>query len=195
MEPEAAAPRADKKSLRQEFIQARREFSKTHGSAVRDRLSENMRRLIQDLTAPQLQVGLYRPMSEEAAFDLQPSQQFFYPVLAGQSLKFYSPRGKWLNNVFGISEPDPKTSEAADPNKPMLIFCPAVAVDHRGTRLGMGKGFYDRFFHDHPNALRVGVIYHSQLSKDPLPADSWDQALDWIVSENLILRLQPRSLQ
>jgi 5-formyltetrahydrofolate cyclo-ligase len=60
-------------------------------------------------------------------------------------------------------------------------------------RLGLGKGYYDRFFAHHPDVLRVGVVFHVQVSSHPLPADSWDQAMDWIVSEKMILRVNARN--
>jgi 5-formyltetrahydrofolate cyclo-ligase len=68
-----------------------------------------------------------------------------------------------------------------------------VAADQFGTRLGLGKGYYDRFFAQFPQALRVAVIFQIQFSKDPLPVDSWDQPLDWIVTESMILRTSTRS--
>jgi 5-formyltetrahydrofolate cyclo-ligase len=58
----------------------------------------------------------------------------------------------------------------------------------------MGKSYYDRFFARHARCLRIGVVYHVQVSTDPLPADSWDQPLDWIVTEKMILRTSKRSL-
>jgi 5-formyltetrahydrofolate cyclo-ligase len=56
----------------------------------------------------------------------------------------------------------------------------------------MGKGYYDQFFSSYPQAIRVAVVFQIQFSKLPLPVDSWDQPLDWIVTESMILRTSTR---
>lgn len=183
-----SADMSDKSLVRTKFRQARAQFSARSGAAVRADLETHIQRLIRDLTVPGLQVALYRPMKDEAQFALVPERDFFYPHLDGDSLQFLKPRGPFKTSRFGIEEPDPVSSEAMDLARPMLIFCPAVAVDSRGVRLGMGKGYYDRFFANYPQATRAAVVYQIQVSKLPLPADGWDQNLDWIVTETMILR-------
>ena len=184
---EAVNLAADKASLRRHFIQTRQSVKPT--SEARRLLSIHLDRLIRDLTTAQTQILLHCPLKNEARFDLEGS--YFYPVMTGQELRFY--RGEpSVKNRVGILEPDPSFSAPLKSLQPILVVCPAVAVDRFGNRLGMGKGFYDRFFQSHPHAIRVGVVHHVQVSKDPLPADSWDQPLDWIVSEEMILRTSTR---
>jgi len=178
----------DKPSLRSQFKKTRAEFTVLQGQIVRPILETHIQRLIRDLTEPGLQVCLYRPMSDEPQFALAPEREFFYPRLDGEDLQFFRPRGPFTTNRFGIEEPDPQCSEPLDLKNPMLVFCPAVAVDTRGVRLGMGKGYYDRFFSAAPLAQRAAVVYQVQVSTAPLHADSWDQPMDWIVTEKMILR-------
>jgi len=183
---------ADKSSVRSEFRQARAEFARGSGSRVRAALETHIQRLIRDLAVPGLQVAFYRPLKDEPQFALTPEREFFYPRLDGERLDLLRPHGPFLTNRYGIEEPDPAQSEPINPSKPMLVFCPAVAVDSRGVRLGMGKGYYDRFFSDHPSAIRAAVVYQIQVSRHPLRADSWDQPMDWIVTETMILRTAGR---
>lgn len=96
-------------------------------------------------------------------------------------------------NKYGILEPDVAESQALDLKKPVLVFTPALAADSLGRRIGSGLGFYDQFFQSAPNALRVGVVYHIQVSQSPLPAEGWDQLLDWLVTDKMILRISKRS--
>lgn len=183
----------DKSSLRLKFKKARAQFAEDCGGEVRPVLETHIQRLIRDLAEPDLQVCLYRPMVDEPQFALTPEREFFYPRLDGDELRFFRPHGPFVKNKFGIEEPDPALSQELDTQKPMLVFCPAVAVDSKGSRLGMGKGYYDRYFSSHPSAIRAAVVYQIQVSFLPLHADSWDQPVDWIVTETMILRTLRRS--
>ena len=182
---------ATKGALRQKFREARSAFVRKAGPAAVRALSQNLQRIIEDLGLPQ--IAVYSPLSDEAAFELR--GEFFYPRLTGDSMQFLKPDAdhNFQPGALGIAEPEPETSTPLDLSRPALICCPAVALDWQGHRLGMGKGYYDRFFSCHPRPLRVGVAFQIQVSKDPLPVDSWDQPLDWIVTEEMILRTSKRS--
>jgi 5-formyltetrahydrofolate cyclo-ligase len=183
-----------KASLRREYREARTGFARKSGVEARLAIETNMIRVIRDLAEEGAQVGLYRPLKEEALFELEPPSRFFYPRIEGDELEFYRPRtGKFVPGKLGIDEPDPEDSDKLESGKPHIIFTPAVAVDSQGGRLGMGKGYYDRFFKRHPEVIRVGVVYQVQVSKHPLPREYWDQLLDWIVTEQMILETSTRS--
>ena len=133
---------------------------------------------------------------DEARVDLEPSSAYFFPRLVGDGrMEFWRPRFEdaFELNSFKIPEPIPNSADPIDAKRPLVVCCPAVAVDMNGGRLGMGQGYYDRFFHDHPAAVRVGVVFQIQVSPSPLPAESWDQPLDWIVTDRMILRTSDRS--
>ena len=181
---------ASRASLRQEFREVRLGFSKNSGAVVRTALKSNILRLLVDLTSEGDEIGAYSPTPEEAQFSDLPDNNYFFPRIEGEELHFYRPSGPMIKNHLNILEPDSSS-------KPMtsgrLILTPAVAVDSVGNRLGMGGGYYDRFFARHSDCIRVGVVYQVQVSRHPLPAESWDQPLDWIVTENMILRTPRRS--
>ena len=68
--------------------------------------------------------------------------------------------------------------------EPDVILVPLIAIDRRGTRLGRGKGHYDRSL----GALRrkgarlIGVGWAVQLVAAAIPADPWDIPLDGFAS-------------
>lgn len=67
-----------------------------------------------------------------------------------------------------------------------LMLVPLVAVDSKGTRLGMGGGYYDRTLFSLPPQLRprlIGVAHACQVSEADLPHDAWDIHLDAVVTE------------
>lgn len=44
-----------------------------------------------------------------------------------------------------------------------LIVVPGMAFDRQGSRLGRGKGFYDRFLAKHPKTPTIGLCFDFQV--------------------------------
>jgi 5-formyltetrahydrofolate cyclo-ligase len=63
---------------------------------------------------------------------------------------------------------------------PDLILVPLIAIDQWGTRLGRGKGHYDRALGrlKKSPAKLIGVGWSIQQLAQPIPADEWDVPLD-----------------
>ena len=78
-------------------------------------------------------------------------------------------RGRW-----GLLEPpEPWLAESALAEAGVVLV-PALAVDRRGTRLGRGRGFYDRSLPGRsPHARLIAVVRDDELV-DELPADPHD---------------------
>lgn len=185
----------DRAALRRKYRDLRSGCTLAQRNLAAEHLSVHLRRWLKDFTTPQTQIAIYSPMPEEAAFDLGSHTQFFFPRIKGESLEFYRPSGEdaFETHEWGVREPKQDRAQALDLDLPIVVVCPAVTVDTEGRRLGYGKGHYDRFFSAVPQAIRVGVVYQIQVSPDPLPAESWDQGLDWIVTDKMILRTSKRS--
>ena len=64
--------------------------------------------------------------------------------------------------------------------EPDLILVPLIAIDGRGTRLGRGKGHYDRALVrlKKSKARLIGVGWPLQRLTETIPADEWDVPLD-----------------
>jgi len=69
---------------------------------------------------------------------------------------------------------------------PDVIVAPVIAFDRTGTRLGYGRGFYDRAIAALAARGRrptiIGVAFSVQEAS-AIPAEPHDQKLDWIVTE------------
>jgi 5-formyltetrahydrofolate cyclo-ligase len=93
---------------------------------------------------------------------------------------------------FGIAAPPsdaPRVAAAALD----VVLLPLVAFDDRGTRAGMGAGFYDRTFAfraaEAPPPLLVGLAYHWQ-EVPRLDADPWDVPLDAVITDRALRRFR-----
>ena len=101
------------------------------------------------------------------------------PVLADGGMFFarYRADGQLLNNRYGIPEPQP-----ASPIEPTVVLAPLVAFDNHGQRLGMGGGYYDRYFAAAPKVRRIGIAHECQRV-DALPVSRNDVPLAVVVTE------------
>jgi len=81
--------------------------------------------------------------------------------------------------TFGIKEPS--VGSEIYPENIDLIFVPAVAIDQKGNRIGMGKGYYDRYLKKCTKAYKGGVIFKEQYSEKIFITNSWDIPVDSII--------------
>jgi 5-formyltetrahydrofolate cyclo-ligase len=112
---------------------------------------------------------------------------YFPTICANQTLAFLpaTPSSCFRTNDFGILEPESEAHHAILPDSIDLILTPLVAFDKYGTRIGMGKGYYDRTLAHHRPRLLIGVAYEFQQQPyiEPQP---WDVRLDAVVTEHSI---------
>lgn len=105
-------------------------------------------------------------------------------------MQFYSSHNILVENQWGILEPTP-TSPIINAKQFDLVLLPLVAFKPCGARLGMGGGFYDRYFgfrntQPFKQPLLVGLAYDFQQNADFQTAD-WDVNLDVIITDQEII--------
>jgi 5-formyltetrahydrofolate cyclo-ligase len=82
---------------------------------------------------------------------------------------------------FGILEPT-ISSKLVNPEEIMVTITPGVAFSKDGYRIGYGGGFYDKFYFDYPNSIRIGVCFSLQIV-DTLEYESHDAKVNYIATE------------
>lgn len=66
-----------------------------------------------------------------------------------------------------------------------VIIVPTLGFDSRLHRLGYGKGYYDRFLVNQPQAKKIGLCF--ELGKiDKLPIEDHDIPLDMVITEERV---------
>jgi 5-formyltetrahydrofolate cyclo-ligase len=88
--------------------------------------------------------------------------------------------------TWNILEPPPD-APALRPDQIAVVLLPGLAFDHRGARLGWGRGHYDATFAAAPDRLRVGLAFEAQLVEH-LPTDPHDLFVHLIVTEAAVHR-------
>lgn len=85
---------------------------------------------------------------------------------------------------FQIREPKEEMKDVS-PGDIDIILVPAVAIDIQNNRIGMGKGFYDRYLSECSHALKIGVVFSSQCSASLFPVQSWDIAMNILCTAHM----------
>lgn len=88
------------------------------------------------------------------------------------------------NGKFGVLEPIKKEEFKG---KIDMILVPGIAFDQNGSRIGFGKGFYDRFLKNHKRALKIGLAFEEQIV-DNIPIEEHDMPVDIILTEKRTIR-------
>lgn len=84
---------------------------------------------------------------------------------------------------MGIPEPEAVEENLREIESAGVVVVPGAAFDENGSRLGYGKGYYDRLLSlDGPCPALVALAYEEQMLKN-IPAEAHDMAVDIIVTD------------
>jgi 5-formyltetrahydrofolate cyclo-ligase len=86
---------------------------------------------------------------------------------------------------YGMAEPAPHLPQVSA-DEIRLVLAPGLAFDRSGRRLGYGGGYYDRFLQGF-RGISVGVVFQALLLES-LPNGEHDVPVDWLVSENGLIK-------
>jgi 5-formyltetrahydrofolate cyclo-ligase len=186
---------ADKVALRRMARISRRAYVESLDEEEKSRLERVLAGVLEPLFERSRIVGAYCPLPGEIsplpAIDLAKSRNITtaFPAFANHqdSFRFLAgdpdEEGPW--SVFQPSLEAPQVF-------PDLVLLPLVAIDRQGTRLGQGKGHYDRVVEDlrSRGALLIGLGWDVQMLDSIIPADPWDIPLDGFASPSRLEMLR-----
>lgn len=118
------------------------------------------------------------PLAQKA---LDMGKQAAFPRVAGSSMEFYQVASlkDFAEGAFHLMEPiGCDKMHAAD----ALVFVPGLAFDAHGSRMGYGKGYYDRYFARYPGCRKIGICYNMQLALY-VPCGAYDIPMEAVVTE------------
>lgn len=139
-------------------------------------------------------VLMYAAFGAEASVDAlasgHPEKRFFWPVcLPAFEMTASRPLDEegWEIGNYGIRTPVLERSECIEPEALDLVLVPCTAFDKDCHRVGMGKGYYDRYLARCSQAVKVGIAFECQ-KVDQAVVDAFDQRLDLYVTEQSVYR-------
>ena len=93
----------------------------------------------------------------------------------------------WEVGAYGIRTPVLERAVLIRPEALDLVLVPCTAFDVACRRVGMGKGYYDRYLPGCRNAVALGVAFEAQRVPEAA-ADEQDWRLDGFVTERKVYR-------
>ena len=176
-----------KDALRRAALDARKAFVRNLSDGERALAEDGLARHLTSLCAEAKVVGGYAPMGSEISPQLAIEEAraigriVAFPAFDDPGKPFKFRAGDPLRaGPFGIMQP----KRSAPVVEPDLILIPLIAIDASGTRLGRGKGHYDRSLVrlKKSGARLIGIGWAMQRIAEIIPADQWDIPLDAFAS-------------
>ncbi|NTU93166.1 MAG: 5-formyltetrahydrofolate cyclo-ligase [Chlorobiaceae bacterium] len=187
----------EKRELRKELLLKRRAMDRSEWLRKSEAASGLLRGL--DAVRQAGQVHCYVSMEAEREVSTLPlldwlsaaGKAVFMPYIEQGRMR----SARYLSgHCFRNSRPGPPVPDpllfSGDGERFDAVIVPLVGVDRKGTRIGYGKGWYDRFFAALLAAgnrpVKIGLCFEFQIVPEVRP-DPWDQHLDVVVTENCII--------
>ena len=176
-----------KPELRAEALEQRRRYARALTPELRADLEAKLAEIVLPHLITARIVAGYHPLKDE----ISP-----YTLLgrlgAGQraALPWFLDRdARMLFREAPAVEPSPwgvlQPAGDAQALAPDSVLVPLVAADRQGTRIGHGKGHYDRalsHLRQGGAVFTIGLAWEPQILDAPIPADPWDVPLDAIAT-------------
>ncbi len=96
-----------------------------------------------------------------------------------------TPEARLVKGAYGIFEP-PADAPLCETDESTLCILPGLSFSPDGSRLGYGKGYYDRFLASF-RGVTVGAVYASMVAKS-LPCEPHDVPAQFLVTERGVMR-------
>jgi 5-formyltetrahydrofolate cyclo-ligase len=176
-----------KSAIRAAALAERRAFARSLAPGLRAKLEGKLAEIVLPHLITAKIVAAYHPLKDE----ISP-----YPILdllgEGQraALPWFLHRDSQMifreaparePSPWGVLQP-PATAEALAPD---TVLVPLVAADRHGSRIGHGKGHYDRalsHLREGGRVFTIGIAWEHQIVSEALDPDPWDVPLDAIAT-------------
>jgi len=181
----------EKKSLRSLFLEKRDNTSFDFMKIASEKIQKRLKKINAFRNAQK--IGVYYPIGSEILTQdiiqelLSNGKDVFLPKVIGKNIEFrkITDFSNLEKGSFDIMEP--KDNCQTDDNLDVVLV-PTVGISPIGVRLGYGHGFYDRYLAKHKTAT-VSLTLEKQIVKN-IPKSEHDIIIDWIVTEERILKTQ-----
>jgi len=181
----------DRKSLRSLLLEKRDNTSFDFMKIASEKIQKKIKKINAFRDAQK--IGVYYPIGSEILTQdiiqelLSNGKDVFLPKVMGANIEFrkIANFSSLEKGSFDIMEPkdDCQTDNDLD-----VVLVPTVGISPIGVRLGYGHGFYDRFLAEH-KTVKISLTLEKQIVKN-IPKSEHDVIIDWIVTEDRILKTQ-----
>ena len=90
-------------------------------------------------------------------------------------------------NIWSI--PEPEGGVQIQDNQIEVVFLPLLVFDEKGHRVGYGKGFYDTFLENCPNAIKIGLSFFEAEAKID-DHKAYDIPMNYCITPNRVYQFE-----
>ncbi len=184
-----------KRAIRAELRERRRNRTSTQTSQDTIAVTAHLRALVDDIGARSLSIYLSLPSEPDVrpfiAWAQSEGLSVLLPVSRDDGLLDWVTATDAIEESMGsLGVPEP-TGEVLGPlaiNDVDLIIVPAASIDSHGTRLGWGRGYFDRMLGSMSRRPPVFAVVFTDELVDELPNEVHDSPVDGVVTPAGITR-------
>jgi 5-formyltetrahydrofolate cyclo-ligase len=177
-----AVPSPTKSQLRSEAMSRRRDYARSLPPELRTDLEARLAEIILPRLTGAGVVAAYHPMKDEISpltvLDRLNGQIPALPWFADRDSRMMFRQAPAAEiGPWGVLQPPIEAPALA----PDIVIVPLVLADRRGTRIGQGKGHYDRalaHLREGGAVFTIGVGWEDQILDEAIAPDPWDMPLD-----------------
>ncbi|MCR5209227.1 MAG: 5-formyltetrahydrofolate cyclo-ligase [Lachnospiraceae bacterium] len=183
-----------KKRYRKEMMRARDGLTANEVTAYGDQILEKLKSSPAYVRAGEILLyASYRnevPTAKIFAYSISMGKRVYYPKVENNDLVFTRVRDlRELEIGFkGIPEPPSAGSPAEIRSTRSVIICPGLGFGMDGSRIGYGRGYYDRFLSGNLEVYRIGICFEVQFS-DSVPHGEEDLPMNEVITEKHSYRM------
>lgn len=172
-----------KSQIREQALSARRSFAKALTPELRAGLESALAAIVLPHLIGARTIAFYHPMRDEISpypllDGLRDGQRAALPWFADRDARMMFREAPAVEaGPWSMLQPSADAAALA----PDLVLVPLVAADRRGSRIGHGKGHYDRalaHLRESGTVFTIGLGWEEQILDSPIATDPWDVPLD-----------------
>lgn len=182
-----------KRALRAELRERRQILTSSEREKATIGLTNNLIALVTGLDARSIACYLSAPNEPNTRpflnWALANDIRVLFPVSREDGLLDWTvgDEGTETEGLFGMPEPVGELLGPIAINEVDLIIVPAAAIGNDGTRLGWGRGYFDKTLGSMEKCPPVyGVVFDSEVQAD-IPRERHDQPVNGVVTPSRIL--------
>ena len=187
---ERSMPPKTKQELRSEFLRIRRAAAPAQREIWNRRIAELFAGwpIYQQCRSVMFYVATTDETATAGLIEdaLHRGKQVYAPLLSAQYGEMSAAAIKRPQDLvagkYGLKMPAPDSATLAAGESIDLIVVPGVAFDRTGNRLGMGAGYYDRFFSRTLHAVRLGLAWECQVVAE-VPCEPHDIRMHYLLTD------------
>ena len=180
---------SEKASLRKRLLEKRDNTSFDLMKIASNKIQKKLKKIESFRNAQK--IGAYYPIGSELLTQdiiqeaLSSGKEVYLPKVIGKEMEFRKITDFSSLEIGNYDIMEPRKECPTESNLEVILV-PAIGISPQGIRLGYGYGYYDRFLSKN-KTVTISLILEKQIVKK-IPKDDHDVLIDWIVTEDRVLK-------